>query len=896
MSIEKDIAIHGLRGVKSVLSYVTDEDHDGGKTDVQSYLASNFGIYDIDHMTAEEAALLKNGTVGISNLLSYAENIEKTAFTLDGDQSLLVSGVGCAADSAALAFQLSRENYYDLKGEAALVEPVYVDKETGAIKTKQSIECYHVIQSFPAIEGLDPRLVHRAGIEYAKRAFPGHKCVVTTHMNTEHLHNHIVVCAYHESEPRKFLMNMTTRREIRHINDQISYEFGLPILLDSDLNHNSTISYTEWEARRSGDLWKDRYRNDIRNIARISHNWDEFVTIMRQAGYQVNDERKYVTYRFLKPDPNDTRDFRKVRDKTLGIEFMRDALAREYSWNSKTNEPTHHVKRKARDEKPDLSVSRYSPTGRRRSDLELLFLFAIRIIQFFKDWFFDKAGLERSPDNPIYLPYQKRLTLMQHAAFAVQELGLDNKDQLKVRLDQAGAKLSHVRKELENVDTNLEYMQVIAEKIRTVKAVRAETEGISFDTASLRLHEPTEEQVYACVAREMPMKPQIKQRLHIKLEDNPQWKLKYDFSHVSHLLAQDIIAFLDGKNPEKPDCLITLHEFKQKRLAAKYEAIAIKKDQNLKEKHSSTPITSAMRKMLEFLKDTEGLDIDIDKLSMYDGMRVIGYFENRVNHYGNDQSYILSSQRERLEELLNRKDMKIARNTRFVLKSEYDRLIDYLETGKGRLPDLLKPDVPIRESDRIQLAELLEIKGESCVIPLDELTQLDGQKLMTYLLTKDTVPDVLKNRAEIDPEKQKDIDFANDLFVRPLQDRRVLDRYRNVLNDLIEHGIDPDKLDEILAQEKALLVTRDMLKAQDKDLSKEYRDLKRVETSLELANTPEFTHGPLFTKEELEPAETVEIREGKEQELEALPETPSTSQPISKEKELWDGLDELFGR
>ena len=85
-----------------------------------------------------------------------------------------------------------------------------------------------------------------------------------------------------------------------------------------------------------------------------------------------------------------------------------------------------------------------------------------------------------------------------------------------------------------------------------------------------------------------------------------------------------------------------------------------------------------------------------------------------------------------------------------------------------------------------------------------------------------------------------------------------------------------------------------MLKAQEKDLSKEYRDLKRVEVSLDLANTPEFTHGPLFTKEELEPAETVEIREEKEQELEASQEAPSGSQPISKENELWDGLDELF--
>ena len=106
------------------------------------------------------------------------------------------------------------------------------------------------------------------------------------------------------------------------------------ILIESDLNRNSTMSYAEWDAGRNGDLWKDRYRNDIRNVASIAHNWDEFVTILRQAGYQIDDSRKYVTYHFLKPDPDDKRSYRLVRDKTLGLDFTREALAREYDWNS----------------------------------------------------------------------------------------------------------------------------------------------------------------------------------------------------------------------------------------------------------------------------------------------------------------------------------------------------------------------------------------------------------------------------------------------------------------------------------------------------------------------------------------------------------------------------------
>ncbi|MCR4692030.1 MAG: relaxase/mobilization nuclease domain-containing protein [Lachnospiraceae bacterium] len=444
MSIEKDIAIHAMSGVRNVLSYVEDKKHDGEKTNLEAY---------------------QNDPAGsVENVLSYAQNLEKTAFALDGDASILVSGVGCVPSSAALAFQMDHDRYYRESRMAKRSAPMYVDKKTGEIRSKQAIECFHVIQSFPRMDDLDPRLVHKLGVEYANRAFPGHKCLIATHMNTDNLHNHIVVCAYHGSELRKFHMNKTSRRRIRHINDQISHEYGLPILIESDLNRNSTMSYAEWDAGRNGDLWKDRYRNDIRNVASIAHNWNEFVTIMRQAGYQIDDSRKYVTYRFLKPDPDDTRDYRLIRDKTLGLDFTREALTREYDWNSPDQTHTHHVQRKVVKKMPDLSISRYSPTGRRRSDLEMIFLFAIRIIQYFRDWFFDKIGFERTPDDPVYQPYQKRLQLMQNAAFAVQELGLENEDQLKACMNQVGAKLSHVRKELENARLNPDYEIIKAQE------------------------------------------------------------------------------------------------------------------------------------------------------------------------------------------------------------------------------------------------------------------------------------------------------------------------------------------------------------------------------------------------------------------------------------------------
>ena len=71
---------------------------------------------------------------------------------------------------------------------------------------------YHIIQSFAPGEGT-PELIHAIGVEFVKRAFSGYEAVVATHLNTDCLHNHIVINAHNsEKDGRRSTKSLQPRR------------------------------------------------------------------------------------------------------------------------------------------------------------------------------------------------------------------------------------------------------------------------------------------------------------------------------------------------------------------------------------------------------------------------------------------------------------------------------------------------------------------------------------------------------------------------------------------------------------------------------------------------------------------------------------------------------------
>ena len=565
MAIEKDIAIHHTHGIENVITYT--------KNPEKATLFLN--RYNTEDHVEIDNLIMQGTEQDIINALSYAENLEKTIFKLDGDDQLLTSGVLCKKDHAAVEFQLIREQYYrSISGSGSRIKGTKTDKKTGETVKKESIEAYHVIHSFPEVEGLDPRLIHKIGIEYAKAAFPGHQCIVSTHMNTDHLHNHIIVNAYSKEQiGRKYRMNMEKRREIRRINDELSLKYNLPILMDNDLNHNKGMSWKEWKSKQDGQSWKEQLKNDIQAAASMVGSWAEFKALMIKNGYKIRETKNTVTYTM--PDS----DTRKCRDSRLGEGYTRQSLCNAWLKKSfpekESNASSEPFVRYEIERRPThghyLHIDRYTASGRRRTELEMLILTAIRIIQYFKDKYLDLLNVGNQKD-PANLPYTKKIDHMYKALEMLKKCNVSTKAELKTRMNDTGSKLSHTRKEIRELEPILEYESEIAEKIKTARKLKSELEERDITPDRLFIYSFSDKEIAHNIAALQPMTPEVRRKLYQRINGKKLY-LKYSFEDISLTAANAIIDYADGRSNVMPSCLLTPEEARNIALQKQYEAL-----------------------------------------------------------------------------------------------------------------------------------------------------------------------------------------------------------------------------------------------------------------------------------------------------------------------------------
>ncbi len=321
----------------------------------------------------------------IRKLLEYAENVEKTMFALDDDKQLLVSGYNCSSNTfeAVAEFEELKQNYYVGCLKQNIDPDRYITgtkkgKKDGERVAKQARDAYHLIMSFEKQEGLSPQLVHQIGLEFCEKALGNTKAVVSTHMNTEHLHNHIVFSAYKIDELYKYRDTMEQLESIRHINDEISLKYGVKVLLERNVKEKEG-SWYENRLEKDGKLsWKQEVKNAIDECKVRCDSWEQFKLLMLEKGYDIDDTRKHVLYKEL----NDPTGKRRVRGKTLGDSYTMEYLRYEFgeiseqeylniknglSSNNNTKSATGQDKVNNLNNKPKYDDKKYYPNPHSRS-------------------------------------------------------------------------------------------------------------------------------------------------------------------------------------------------------------------------------------------------------------------------------------------------------------------------------------------------------------------------------------------------------------------------------------------------------------------------------------------------------------------------------------------------
>ena len=153
---------------------------------------------------------LYNRTTNLNGLIEYVMNGDKT------DEMKYVSGVNCLPETA-YEEMMSTKNRFN--------------------KGKEKIIGYHLIQSFAEGE-VTPEVAHELGLEYVNEVFgKDFEVVVATHLNTDNVHNHIVINSVSLKTGKKFYDYHASRDYLRIVSDCICQYYGLSVLEDKIWKH-----------------------------------------------------------------------------------------------------------------------------------------------------------------------------------------------------------------------------------------------------------------------------------------------------------------------------------------------------------------------------------------------------------------------------------------------------------------------------------------------------------------------------------------------------------------------------------------------------------------------------------------------------------------------------------
>ncbi len=213
-------------------------------------------------------------------------------YIINGDKNSdmkYATGINCDIDNCYNEFKTNFE-YFSMQ---KFHKPSNIF-QSDAEKKKEMIRLHHYIQSFVPGE-ITPEDAHRLGIEWAKKVFgKNRKVIVSTHVDTDHIHNHVAVASY-DDEGQKWYGNKKSLKIIRSVSDKIARANGYFVLENVDRYKNNR-SYAETIAKRNGTSWKVKMRNDIDNfiLSNDVNSIEDLIGKMEELGYTVT-KKKYIS-------------------------------------------------------------------------------------------------------------------------------------------------------------------------------------------------------------------------------------------------------------------------------------------------------------------------------------------------------------------------------------------------------------------------------------------------------------------------------------------------------------------------------------------------------------------------------------------------------------------------
>ena len=180
----------------------------------------------------------------------------------------------------------------DCLAESSLEEMLYTKNLYHKNNGRQYI---HIIQSFDPKDNLSAEQVHNTGIKLAN-TFKGFQVLVVTHIDKNHLHNHLIVNSVSFENGYKIQISKKDLQDLKDYSDKLCLQIGASVIPKKE--NKQYIKRNEYRVAEQGKSWKFKLINAIDLSLAESSNKEDFIKSMNKLGYQVNwtDTRKYITY------------------------------------------------------------------------------------------------------------------------------------------------------------------------------------------------------------------------------------------------------------------------------------------------------------------------------------------------------------------------------------------------------------------------------------------------------------------------------------------------------------------------------------------------------------------------------------------------------------------------
>ena len=212
----------------------------------------------VDYVVNEK----KTDSSSYYNLHKVAEYVKASYKT---EKQLYVTAINCSEDNIVQEMMETKRLF---------------DKEDGILG-------YHAFQSFCEGE-VTPELAHKIGVKLAEELWGDRfQVVITTHLNTNHIHNHFLLNSVSFVDGLKYYNKLETYALMRQTSDNLCREYGLSVLKEKTTgkyNVDYTLFYKNYIKKSN---YHTQTKQDIDYAITQSNTYREFENLMKAMDYEL---------------------------------------------------------------------------------------------------------------------------------------------------------------------------------------------------------------------------------------------------------------------------------------------------------------------------------------------------------------------------------------------------------------------------------------------------------------------------------------------------------------------------------------------------------------------------------------------------------------------------------